>query len=43
MPVKIYSSGMSARLLFSLTTFIKPDILLTDEGIAAGDEAFKKI
>ena len=42
MPVKIYSSGMSARLLFSLTTFIKPDILLTDEGIAAGDEAFKK-
>ena len=41
MPVKIYSSGMAARLLFSLTTFIKPDILLTDEGIGAGDEAFK--
>ena len=40
MPVKIYSSGMSARLLFSLTTFIKPDILLTVEGIAAGDAAF---
>jgi len=42
MPVKIYSSGMAARLLFSLTTFIKPDILLTDEGIGAGDEAFKE-
>ena len=41
MPVKIYSSGMAARLLFSLATFIKPDILLTDEGIGAGDEAFK--
>ena len=41
-PVKLYSAGMKARLLFSLTTFIKPDILLTDEGIGAGDEAFKK-
>ena len=42
MPVKIYSSGMAARLLFSLATFIKPDILLTDEGLGAGDQAFKE-
>ena len=41
-PTKIYSSGMQARLLFSLTTFIKPSILLTDEGLGAGDESFKK-
>ena len=40
-PTKIYSSGMQARLLFALTTFIKPSILLTDEGLGAGDESFK--
>ena len=42
LPVKLYSTGMQARLLFSLSTFIKPDILLTDEGLGAGDEAFKQ-
>ena len=42
LPVKVYSSGMQARLLFSLTTFIRPDILLTDEGLGAGDAAFKQ-
>lgn len=41
-PTKIYSSGMQARLLFALTTFIRPSILLTDEGIGAGDASFKK-
>ena len=41
-PTKIYSSGMQARLVFALTTYIKPSILLTDEGLGAGDESFKK-
>lgn len=40
MPVKYYSSGMFVRLAFSISTAIKPDILLLDEVIAAGDAAF---
>lgn len=40
MPVKYYSSGMFIRLAFSVSTAIKPDILLLDEVIAAGDAAF---
>lgn len=40
MPVKYYSSGMFIRLAFSVSTSIKPDILLLDEVIAAGDAAF---
>ncbi|MEK5257111.1 ABC transporter ATP-binding protein [Paenibacillus sp. FSL F4-0125] len=39
-PVKYYSSGMFMRLAFSISTAIKPDILLLDEVIAAGDAAF---
>ena len=33
---------MQTRLIFSLTTFVKPEIQLTDEGLAAGDEEFRK-
>lgn len=40
MPVKYYSSGMFVRLAFSVSTAIKPDILLLDEVVAAGDAAF---
>lgn len=40
MPVKYYSSGMLIRLAFSVSTAIRPDILLLDEAMAAGDAAF---
>ncbi|MDO4720792.1 MAG: ABC transporter ATP-binding protein [Peptostreptococcaceae bacterium] len=40
MPVKYYSSGMFVRLAFSISTAIKPDILLLDEVVAAGDASF---
>ncbi|MFD2237499.1 ABC transporter ATP-binding protein [Aureimonas populi] len=40
MPLRTYSSGMATRLAFAVSTSIKPDILLIDEGIGAGDAAF---
>lgn len=40
MPMRTYSSGMSTRLAFAVSTSIRPDILLIDEGIGAGDAAF---
>ena len=40
MPVKYYSSGMFVRLAFSISTSIRPDILLLDEVVAAGDAGF---
>ena len=39
MPIRTYSAGMQTRLAFSISTNIEPDILLLDEGIAAGDTA----
>jgi len=42
LPIKNYSSGMQARLLFSLCTYIASDILLVDEGIVSADESFIK-
>jgi ABC-type polysaccharide/polyol phosphate transport system ATPase subunit len=41
-PVKCYSSGMVARLAFSMATQIQPEILLIDELLAVGDERFQK-
>ena len=40
LPIRTYSAGMRMRLAFAVSTSIKPDILLLDEGIGAGDAAF---
>jgi ABC-type polysaccharide/polyol phosphate transport system ATPase subunit len=40
LPVRTYSAGMITRLCFAIATSIDPDILLLDEGLAAGDARF---
>ncbi len=40
-PIKTYSTGMNARLGFSIATAVEPDVLLLDEVLGTGDATFK--
>ncbi|MDB5745688.1 MAG: transporter ATP-binding protein [Massilia sp.] len=40
MPLRTYSSGMHLRLAFSVSTMVRPDILLMDEWLSVGDQGF---
>ncbi len=41
-PIRNYSSGMIMRLAFAIATIVQPEILIVDEILAVGDEAFQR-
>lgn len=41
-PIRAFSSGMLARLAFAVAVDVKPDVLLVDEILSVGDEAFQR-